>query len=54
MGCAYGEFKRFFDGWEHVISEIPDAKRQALDEMGRAVLAELTLPTAKAGGFSVR
>lgn len=41
MGCAYGEFKRFFDGWEHVISEIPDAKRQALDEMGRAVLAEV-------------
>lgn len=41
MGLEYGEFSRFFDGWQHVISEVKDAKRLALEEMGKAAKAEV-------------
>ena len=34
-------WQRFWAQWEHVIEQVPEAKRDALKAMGEAVLAEL-------------
>lgn len=35
------QWEKFWRGWEHVIKKLPDAKRMALNEMGKAVLKEV-------------
>lgn len=43
------KWDEFWDGWDVVIQKFPDAKRMALNEMGRAVLKEVLSQIKKQG-----